>query len=227
MRTGPWQKLVNCMSASRCIGSPLHIAARRGAVDIALALMKSGARANNHCQTLGSPLLVALRHCDEDQPRLIEALLDHRARPNQRDAKRITPLQMVIRNGHRDSLRVLLKSGADPNTTFATCLMGCSPLILAARLCSRHRSALNNRNSNLVRTTKYDFATTGGSWDMPSPYSTDVLEILLAHGAAADASCKRCGTTALDAAMVAGNEPVEVTLRKHYATRHAVTEPER
>ncbi|GAB7326463.1 hypothetical protein MBLNU13_g10467t1 [Cladosporium sp. NU13] len=223
--TRKWQSWRRCASASHCLGGPLHIAVRRGAVDIALALIKSGVSANDHCHTLGNPLLVALRHYDEDQPKMIEALLGHGADPNQRDDQWITPLQMAITNGHPESLRVLLNGGADSNVTFATCLLGCSPLILAARLCSNYRSRHNDKNFSLVRTTKYDFAMTGGSWDSASPYRSDVLEILLAHDAAVNASCKRCGTTALDAAMVAGNEPVEATLRKHGATRHTVAEP--
>ena len=204
-----------CESTLLCIGSLLHIAARKGAVDIALALLRSGNSANDYCRTLGTPLLVALRHCDEDQPRMIEVLLNHGANPNRRGAQWITPLQMAVRNGHPDCLRVLLKWGANPNTTFKSCLMGCSPLILAARLCSRFHSRPNDKNPSW--TTKYDLATTGSSWDMPSPNSFDVLEILLEHGAAADAICKRCRTTALGAAMMAENECAEITLRKHGA----------
>lgn len=226
--TRRWQSWERCASSSNCIGGPLHMATRRGAVNVVLALINGGVCVNEHCHTLGSPLLVALRGCYKNQPRVIEALLKGGADPNQRDAQWITPLQIVIGGGDPNTLRILLEWGADPNTAFAACSMGCNPLILATKLCirrlSRSRSP-DDQDDSSMKTYRSTFATVQDhSQVVPSPYSSNVLEILLEHHAAADASCKRCGMTALDAAMVVQNGRIESVLREHGAIRHSVAE---
>jgi hypothetical protein len=213
-----------CTNASRCIGGLLHIAARKGAVDMAVALIKGGVDVDDHCQTLGSPLSFTLRDCDKGQPGMIEALLDHGADINQKDAEQMTPLQRVIEDHHVASLWILLERGVDVNTKFSTCEMGCSPLILAAKTTRiHHPSRPEHRNlrdeigllrTNVCRSTIKMVLT-----EIHSRNDFDELEILLALGAEVDASCERCGITALEVAIEAENLRAENILRRYGATR--------
>ena len=206
-----------CASSSRCIGGPLHTAARKGAVDTALALIKSGACVDDHCQTLGPPLLVALKHCDENQAQIIEALLEQGADIHQKDDKQSTPLQLVLESRRTDLLWILLEWGIDFNGTFPACSMGCSPLMLAARMCERRGLHGQNleRLVSLVRESGHH-STKMSLRGTPLCDRFDAFEILLALGAAVDA-CQICGMTAMSAAIKAGNRHAEDILREYSA----------
>ena len=203
----------------------MHIAARGDALIAALVLLEHGVSANDYCQTVGSPLSVALKRSNKDWRNISEALLSHGADPNEEDAQQMTPLQIVISNGHPDSLRVLLEWGADPNTTYATCDLGCSPLILAVRLSSLNSSLVGNddawKDSKDAKTLLADsgLGFRMASWAKISGYSSSVIEVLLAHDAEADASCERCGTTAMIEAIEAENWLAEDILQRYGATR--------
>jgi ankyrin repeat protein len=191
---------------------------------MAVALIKGGVDVDDHCQTLGSPLSFTLRDCDKGQPGMIEALLDHGADINQKDAEQMTPLQRVIEDHHVASLWILLERGVDVNTKFSTCEMGCSPLILAAKTTRiHHPSRPEHRNlrdeigllrTNVCRSTIKMVLT-----EIHSRNDFDELEILLALGAEVDASCERCGITALEVAIEAENLRAENILRRYGATR--------
>jgi hypothetical protein len=58
--TGSMNRPTNTIPA-RCIGGALHMAVRYISVEIARALIRSGADPNDHCQVVGSPLFVATR----------------------------------------------------------------------------------------------------------------------------------------------------------------------
>jgi len=72
---------------------------------------------------------------------------------------------------------------------------------------------------------EYDFVTKESSLTRFSPYSSNMLEILLAHDAAPDAGCKRCGLTAMDVVVNAKNWGAEDILRRYGATRHSLGQP--
>jgi hypothetical protein len=211
--TGSQNRPTKTISAS-CIGGALHIAASHSSVEIALALIRSGADPNDHCQVVGSPLFVGTRR-DNNRAKMVKALLENGARPDGNctsqcidcpdntetplfnsvglrdvtsvnlllrhgadpNAKDIfgTPLRLAIFGGNRDVVRALLEGKADANATFPRCISGCSPLIYAI---------IENRLHRLG-----------------SHACADIVELLLKHGAAINARCERCNTTALDHAM--------------------------
>ena len=213
-----------CASTSRCIGGPLHTAARKGAVDIALALIKNGASADDHCQTLGTPLLVALRHCDEGQTQMIETLLSHGADIHQKDDEQPTPLQLVLERRRTDLLWILLEWDVDVNASFPACRMGCSPLILAVRTLGRQSPRsdfLPNYYGNLerrIRTFKKNEDHSKPKMGLRDIRFRDMfadIEILLAFGATINAKCNRCGMTAIDMAKREQNMEVQFMLQRY------------
>jgi hypothetical protein len=219
-----------CTNASRCVGGPLHIAARKGAVDIALALLKRGVSANDHCQTLGTPLLVALQHYDEGQPQMIKALLGHGADPNQKNEDQITPLQLLLDCHYTDALWILLEWGADVNATLPTCDMGCSLLILAVTMSRQYRpqdyyDTYLRHLISLSREKENHSAIKMSLRDKPSRKIFDSLEILLALGATVDARCQRCGDTAMDVAVEENNGNAQYILKRFGEVRQSVARP--
>jgi ankyrin repeat protein len=98
----------------------LSVAIIRGHDDIALLLIekgasldardKSGDRENQHPGN--SPVHYAAIY---GRTRVLEAMLDRGVSPNLRDRNGRTLLMLAVENGHRDTVRLLLERGADPN----------------------------------------------------------------------------------------------------------------
>ena len=93
--------------------TPLHVAIEKGDVDMTRWLLGAGADAAQATHAREPPLLLAA-HVGE--PAIAQALLDHGAAVDARDATfGQTPLMAAARNGHLELVQLLLDAGADVN----------------------------------------------------------------------------------------------------------------
>ena len=94
--------------------TPLHWAARVGAVDCARFLVEHGADVNQENQARRTPLPLAAEH---DQTDMIRFLVEMGADINTEDPKGRTPLHRATYEGKPQAAETLLELGADPSIT--------------------------------------------------------------------------------------------------------------
>lgn len=87
----------------------IHLTAMHGHSDVALILLKHGARPNDHGHGHRRPLHEAAESSNET---MISVLLEHGARPNVFDNDGIEPLHIACRNGSLKIARLLIDAGA-------------------------------------------------------------------------------------------------------------------
>jgi len=92
--------------------TPLHLAARQGHHDIALALLERGADSNVRDYFRYTPLHMAARYGHRD---VVRILLQHGANPNLPAWMNRTPLHEAIRAGHSEIALILAQHGATNN----------------------------------------------------------------------------------------------------------------
>eukprot|EP00667_Euglena_gracilis_P003794 EG_transcript_3804 len=116
---------VNLRDAAR--RTPLHVAARSGAEDIAALLVESGGEVDAEEMHQRTPLHVA---CEFRRPAVVAALLSRSASIEARDHNGWSPLHMAVFSGCAQSTRLLIDAGAalnEPDNEHRT------PLILASQ----------------------------------------------------------------------------------------------
>lgn len=87
----------------------IHLTAMHGHSDIALILLKHGARPNDHGHGHRRPLHEAAENSNEN---MISVLLEHGARPNVFDNDGVEPLHIACKNGSLKIARLLIDAGA-------------------------------------------------------------------------------------------------------------------
>ncbi|MBO9676714.1 MAG: ankyrin repeat domain-containing protein [Acidovorax sp.] len=92
--------------------SPLMIAAIKGYMDVARALIERDADVN---KTGWTPLHYAASGTGPGQPAMIALLLENHAYIDAASPNGSTPLMMAAQYGTRDSVKLLLDEGADPS----------------------------------------------------------------------------------------------------------------
>jgi ankyrin repeat protein len=122
---------MNSVSDGRkMFGTPLHIAAARGYVEMVVLLLTNRADVKALSPYSETPLQVAAACGKAD---VAELLLAAGADPNARaDADASTPLHLAVSGGYRDVVEHLLAHGANPNATAAINRRDTIPLMLAA-----------------------------------------------------------------------------------------------
>ena len=91
----------------------IHLAARSGPPESVTLLARAGSTVNCSSRAGWGPLHVACLH---NQLTNVEALLKLGANKNAtRTAERLTPLHVAVAQGHKNIVKLLLLSGADPN----------------------------------------------------------------------------------------------------------------
>ena len=114
--------------------SPLHLAIDRGHKNIVELLIKSGADVNSKTTFGYTPLHLAVdRDFIDDSTAMVKLITDAKAELNGRsgDKRTPTPLHRAVANGHLDVVKILIKAGAEINTT---AIMKITPLITAVGL---------------------------------------------------------------------------------------------
>ncbi|RYP74866.1 hypothetical protein DL771_002787 [Monosporascus sp. 5C6A] len=117
------------MSLDASAWTPLHIAAREGAVSVAHLLIANGADVNVPCQdtTLKTPLHIA---AEEGQDKFVSLLIVNAAVVDAKDGRGWTPLHAATNAGNKSVMEVLLTSDANPNVRNTK---GFTPLHTAAK----------------------------------------------------------------------------------------------
>jgi ankyrin repeat protein len=217
--------LVDTIPAS-CIGGALHIAVSNGSVEIARALIRSGADPNDLCRDFGSPLTIALEN-HKHRVDMVTMLLENGARPEENctsqcrhlAGSRRSPLYDFAEGGDFKVVELLLRYGANPNVGISGHR---TPLWIAIRHChldivqvllvyGADANATFPDCDKRVACNILVAAMIVDSWDCArydSHINTKRLEmvnLLLKHGAI-DVRCRRCKKTALDHAMRSGDQ---------------------
>jgi ankyrin repeat protein len=159
--------------------TPLHVASRRGHVDIAQLLLEHGADVDARDNAELTPLLLASR---EGHAELGRILLEHGADTEARDNDKRTPLFLAVENEHVEVTRILLEHGADTEAREANDM---SPLehasiigyVEIARLLLEHGGDARSQDEN--HDTPLHFASANGRHA--------VAQMLLEHDADANA----------------------------------------
>jgi ankyrin repeat protein len=92
--------------------TPLHVASRRGHVDVAQLLLRHGADANARDSSKCTPLRLALRN---EHMVVARVLLEHGVDTEARDQDGSSALEWASEHGDVEAARVLLEHGADVN----------------------------------------------------------------------------------------------------------------
>ena len=90
--------------------TPLHVASRRGHVDVVRLLLEHGASAEAQDDDKCTPLLLASQFGYSE---VVQCLLEHGANKEARDHKNRTPLLLASYDGHEELACILLKHNAD------------------------------------------------------------------------------------------------------------------
>lgn len=108
-KPGPGRPAPNVAASTR---TPLHQAARMGAIDVARSLLAEGADANAKDKEGNTPLHHALW---EGHVEIAAMLIEHGAEVNARGRSGQTPLHVAASKGHRELAVALVDKGADVN----------------------------------------------------------------------------------------------------------------
>jgi ankyrin repeat protein len=224
--TGSNNRPTNTVPAS-CIGGALHMAVSYSLVEIALALIRSGADSNDHCKVVGSPLVVATGLVNH-RARMVKVLLENGARPDGNCTSQCihrsdylgTPLYHLVHVGDVESVHLLLRFGADPDvkdssesTPLQKAIQYGYPDIVRALL--ERKADANAVFPNCdPGCNPLTFATMSDMrYGSRSHARLDMIELLLKHGATINARCELCKTTALDHALRSSDRRLVKALR--------------
>jgi ankyrin repeat protein len=167
---------------------------------------------NSAAADLDHVLFQSIRRGDTE---LLATFLQQGTPVNLRTADGTTPLMYAAVRGSVESVKLLLKHGADPNAANdakATALLWCAGDLHKVRLLVDHGASLN---------VKSDLGNTPLIVAAAHAESTSVVEFLLVHGADLKAKNKR-GYTALHSAVGAGNPATVKLLVASFDTSRAI-----
>lgn len=153
--------------------TPLHLAAARGDLSAATALLNEGASIDRRNGKGRTALYEAAKR---GQTEMVALLLHHGADSNTRAKQGFTPLLAASERGHADTIALLLSKGADLK---ATCTCGDSALHRAVR--QGHLAAaqtLLDQGINVNRKTHGQTALEIARENEDHP----LIDLLLAHG---------------------------------------------
>ncbi|KAM0718462.1 hypothetical protein Q7P37_005532 [Cladosporium fusiforme] len=205
-------------------GTVLHLAVTKGRVDIAQALISSGADVNIWCNGFGTPLHAALHRAPDlrNCKAMIEMLFQNGAKPDPQPASLDSPLLTVISRvaadqGRDELVKILLDHGADANAE-----------------CGRPlRVAVESATSGLVRLLLEGGADANTWIDSPAlsiaVTKGDLMstKVLLEHGAVQHATnIDRTNTALLNAIELRNLPMVKLLLEyeRHTANRYLLEE---
>ena len=107
-----WAKTSDCVGATDGYGmTPLHWAARAGAMGCAELLVEKGAAVNALNKAWRTPLPLAV---EQDRAAMVGLLAAHGADLNAQDKKGLTPIHRAMYEGRVAAAEALLEAGADP-----------------------------------------------------------------------------------------------------------------
>ena len=170
-------------------------AVQSGTLSSVIAFLDAGMAVDAAAAGGGTALMVA---AESGQGYIVEELLNHKAQPNQARPNGDTPLILAARNGNAQALQALLKAGAD--TTLAN-QEGLTALAEASM--AGHASAVKILAPASRPSLDYalQLAAVKGR--------TDVLDVLLQHGASVLARSSENRTPLMYAAKNGQNEAVQ------------------
>lgn len=117
-RLQPWEQIacfllnrgVDILTKQRTHGTPLHLAAYDGSVDVVQKLLDKGADPNSDCPFFGTPLLAAVLGARKD---IVDILLQRGSDVSHICATRGSALHCACQNADEAVIEILLQNGAD------------------------------------------------------------------------------------------------------------------
>ncbi|XP_019854452.1 PREDICTED: ankyrin repeat domain-containing protein 17-like isoform X2 [Amphimedon queenslandica] len=180
--------------------SPLVVACIGGQKEVVEKLLKMGAKVNATDEQNRVPLCIA---CEQGHTEVVKLLLEHKAKVNVTDNNGNTPLDLACVKGHTEIVKLLLKHGIDnaKNTYDENCIVlrmaGAGGQLEGVNIIN-HTNRENGTPLQIVCIKGY----------------TEIVELLLKHGADVNVTDKDDRTPLHIACMKQHKEIIKLLLKK-------------